>query len=255
MHSNYNKVSETSMPVDEVEAWLNEFEHKRAENRPNGGIIRSTETVIFVNGTRANMTKSERRMALRKAKKEHKAALRELAIQDRNDKVAIARKQKEWAKEVRSKRKPDKSITVCKKELVESRCNALEARIKSGEHVLLPSHEGETKNDYNTMRRDILSIRSRIPEGIVRLKVLGETEAHWAADRIENYDGEVDCSDVDSVAKALMSGKALRVRGDMYQKEVKNLANLVGKARDLHELNIVVIYGLSNSRKGWVVKK
>ena len=68
MYSNYNEVSETSMPVDEVEAWLNEFEHKRVDNKPTHGIIRSTESVIFVSGTRANMTKKERKAAIAHAK-------------------------------------------------------------------------------------------------------------------------------------------------------------------------------------------
>ena len=39
--SGYPKQSDTAIAVDAVEAWLDQFPHKRAENKPNGGIIRS----------------------------------------------------------------------------------------------------------------------------------------------------------------------------------------------------------------------
>lgn len=41
-YSSYNKpVSETSVPVSEVEAWLDEHPKKRLENQANGGVIKS----------------------------------------------------------------------------------------------------------------------------------------------------------------------------------------------------------------------
>ena len=41
--SNYPKNSDTAIAVDAVEAWLDQFPHKRAENKPHSGIIRSVE--------------------------------------------------------------------------------------------------------------------------------------------------------------------------------------------------------------------
>ena len=38
--SNYSNTKK-GMPMDEQEAWLDQFPQKRAENKPNGGIIRS----------------------------------------------------------------------------------------------------------------------------------------------------------------------------------------------------------------------
>ena len=39
--SGYPKQSDTAMSVDAIEAWLDQFPQKRAENKPNGGIIQS----------------------------------------------------------------------------------------------------------------------------------------------------------------------------------------------------------------------
>ena len=84
----YPKVSPTSMPVDEVEEWLNTFPHKRAENKPNGGIIQSTPSVIFVDGLGDKLTPSERKAAERKAQQDFKAAKKALALQEKEDEKA-----------------------------------------------------------------------------------------------------------------------------------------------------------------------
>ena len=245
MHSNYNKVSETSMPVSEAEAWLDEFEHKRAENKPNGGIIRSTESVIFVNGTRANMTKKQRKAAIAQAQREHKAAMRELAIQERKDQAEIARKRKLWAKEIKAMRnEPPKP----KWSAVEARQNALEARLRAGESVTTVSPKGATKNQYQTMHRDITAIKKRFDREIVRTRLLNSDIASYTLDTIETFDGDINYSDVDSILSALKTKKAIRLNGTMYQKEVKNLASIIRKLD-----NVTGIYNLSGKLKGWVM--
>lgn len=254
MNNNYNEVSKTSMPVDEVEAWLDEFEHKRAENKPNGGIIRSTESVIFVSGTRANMTKKERKAAIAQAQREHKAAMRELAIQDRKDRIEIARKQKEWAKEIRVLRVKAKPKGVSVMNVMETRKDALEARLRAGEHIAVVYHGGDTKNEYQTMRRDVVAIKGRFTNGIVRMKYLNSEQGYYMADTLETFDGDINYSDMDSIIAALKTKKAVRISGDMYQKEVKNLASMVRKIAKLPELEVVGIYGLNNSIKGWALK-
>ena len=127
MHSNYNKVSDTSMPVDEVEAWLNEFPQKRAENKPNGGIIRSTATVVFTDGAKYKMSKKERKAAITRAQREHKAAMRELAIQDAKDQSLIAKQRKVWAKEISALQEKVKP-KVPRTSAINARKDALELR-------------------------------------------------------------------------------------------------------------------------------
>ena len=248
MQSNYNEVSETSMPVDEVEAWLNEFEHKRVENKPNHGIIRSTESVIFVSGTRANMTKKERKAAIAQAQREHKAAMRELAIQERKDQTEIARKRKLWAKESKAIRAKAKPVAPSAKQIISDGQDALEARLRAGEHIAIAHHKGETKQEYYTMRRDISAIKGRFDTGIVRIKALDNNKAFYMADTLETFNGDIKYSNKASIIAALKTKKALRINRDMHQQEIKNLASMVRKID-----GVTGIYGLNNSIKGWVM--
>ena len=249
MHSNYNKVSETSMPVNEVEAWLDEFEHKRGENKPNGGIIRSTETIVFISGTRANMTKRERKAAIAQAQREHKAAMRELAIQERKDQAEIARKRKLWAKEIKAMRSEPSNPKVSPvRQTVADRQNALEVRLRAGEHIAMVGHLGATKNEYQTMRRDITAIKKRFDHDIVRLRLLSDDSAYYALDTVETFDGDINYSDVESILSALKTKRAIRLNGAMYQQEVKNLASIVRKLD-----NVTGIYNLNGKIKGWVM--
>lgn len=95
--SRYPKISESSMPVDEVEAWLNQFPQKRAENKPNGGIIKSVADIdqLFLR----EMSPRERKAARAKAQREHREALKNLAKQDEIDSKKIAKQLTEWKKE------------------------------------------------------------------------------------------------------------------------------------------------------------
>lgn len=95
--SRYPKVSKTAMPVDEVEAWLDQFPQKRAENKPNGGIIRSVADIdqLYLR----EMSKAEQKAARAKAKREHKEALKNLAKQEAADAKEIAQQLNKWRKE------------------------------------------------------------------------------------------------------------------------------------------------------------
>lgn len=97
--SRYPKVSKTAMPVDEVEAWLNQFPQKRAENKPNGGIIRSIADTSDM--YLREMSPRERKVARAKAQREHREALKNLAKQDAQDAKKIAKQLTEWKKEDR----------------------------------------------------------------------------------------------------------------------------------------------------------
>lgn len=103
--SRYSK-TDSGMPVDAVEAWLNQFPQKRAENKPNGGIIRSIADTsqLFLR----EMPVSERKVARAKAQREHKKALKNLAKQEAQDAKEIAKQLTIWRRENAKKNKPKK---------------------------------------------------------------------------------------------------------------------------------------------------
>ena len=109
--SNYSN-TEKGMPMDEQEAWLDQFPQKRAENKPNGGIIRSIADTSRLN--LREMSASERKAAHIKAQREHKEALKNLAKQDAQDAKEIAKQLAKWRRE--GKTKPTAAELADKKE-------------------------------------------------------------------------------------------------------------------------------------------
>ena len=98
--SNYSN-TEKGMPVDAVEAWLDQFPQKRAENKPNGGIIRSVADTSGLDLRK--MSPKERKVARAKAQREHKEALKNLAKQEAQDAKEIAKQLAKWRKEGKPK--------------------------------------------------------------------------------------------------------------------------------------------------------
>ena len=96
--SRYDRTNK-GMPANEVEAWLDQFPQKRAENKPNGGIIRSVADTSRLD-LRA-MSPKERKVARAKAQREHKEALKNLAKQEAQDAKKIAKQLSKWKKEDR----------------------------------------------------------------------------------------------------------------------------------------------------------
>lgn len=95
--SGYPKQSDTAMSVDAIEAWLDQFPQKRAENKPNHGIIQSVADTreLFLRP----MSKADRAAAVAKAQREHRQALKNLAKQEAQDAKEIAKQLAEWRKE------------------------------------------------------------------------------------------------------------------------------------------------------------
>ena len=95
--SSYPKQSDTAMSVDAIEAWLDQFPQKRAENKPNHGIIQSVADTreLFLRP----MSKADRAAAVAKAQREHRQALKNLAKQEAQDAKEIAKQLAEWRKE------------------------------------------------------------------------------------------------------------------------------------------------------------
>lgn len=83
--------------MDEQEAWLDQFPQKRAENKPNGGIILSVVDTKAM--TLRELSGKERKVAIAKAQREHREALKNLAKQEEQDAKKIARQIAKWRKE------------------------------------------------------------------------------------------------------------------------------------------------------------
>lgn len=122
--SNYSNMKK-GMSADAVEAWLDQFPQKRAENKPNGGIIQSLADTreLFLRP----MSTSERKVARAKAQREHKKALKNIAKQEAADAKAIAKQLAVWRRE--NKKEPTAKELAAKKDAQRLRRNELN-RIK-----------------------------------------------------------------------------------------------------------------------------
>ena len=107
--SNYPKNSDTAIAVDAVEAWLDQFPQKRAENKPNGGIIQSLADTSAM--SLRELSGKERKAARAKAQREHRQALKNLAKQEAADAKEIAKQLAEWRKEDRRKDSQSKQVS------------------------------------------------------------------------------------------------------------------------------------------------
>lgn len=87
--------------MEAQEAWLKRFPQKRAENKPNGGIIQSVADTreLFLRP----MSVADRKKAIAQAQREHRQALRNLAKQDAMDAKEIAKQLTVWRRENRKK--------------------------------------------------------------------------------------------------------------------------------------------------------
>lgn len=140
--SSYPKQSDTAMPVDAIEAWLDQFPQKRAENKPNGGIIRSIADTreLYLR----EMSPRERKAARAEAQREHKEALKNLAKQEAQDAKEIAKKLVKWRKE--SKPKLTDGELAAKKEARRLKRNELK-RIRR-----MASEKGAVKKEMSSVR-------------------------------------------------------------------------------------------------------
>ncbi len=241
--SAYPKVSETAMPVNEVEEWLAAFPHKRAENKPNGGIIQSTPTVMFIDGLGDKLTPSQHREAKRKAQREFKAAKRALAKQDKEDQKAIAKKLREWSKA------PEKPRATGK---IERRLRDLEVRLNNGEMIPVPKNDGDRK-EYQKIRRDIRTIRNTVDGSLVRTKVIAQEDSFWTIDRFATHAGDFDVYCKKAVLLALKTGQAIRLNANLHQEEAKALSSAMQELARRKGVEITSIFGLDNTIKGWVM--
>ena len=223
-YSSYNKpVSETSVPVDAVEEWLNRFPEKRVENKPNNGIIQSTSSVIFVDMYKAAKSAKEIKAARAKAQKEHREAMRNLAQANSNISKEIERQRKIWKREedakakaadkerrdrayqdLRNERKRIKHAELAKTKVVNKkpkapttrskRRDAIEAALLRGETIQYISFlRGDSKAQmaaHKLQRADLIAIAEKFAESgksIVRIKCIGADESFFVLDSLVRY--------------------------------------------------------------------
>ena len=139
--SRYDRTHEC-MSVDAVEAWLDRFPQKRAENKPNGGIIRSMADTsrLFLRP----MSAEERKAARAEAQREHRKALKNLAKQDAQDAKEIAKQLVKWRRE--GKPKLTAAELAVKKEARRLKRNELK-RIRR-----IASEKGAVKKEMSSVR-------------------------------------------------------------------------------------------------------
>ena len=143
--SNYSNAKK-GMSVDAVEAWLDQFPQKRAENKPNGGIIRSIADTSRLD--LREMSASERKAAHIKAQREHKEALKNLAKQDAQDAKEIAKQLAKWRKE--GTPKPTAAELAAKREAKRVSQNKLNTNRRKG---LIRSREMPTKKGRDVLEK------------------------------------------------------------------------------------------------------
>ena len=134
--SNYSNTN-TGMSVDAVEAWLDQFPQKRAENKPNGGIILSVVNTKAM--TLRELSGKERKVAIAKAQREHREALKNLAKQDEQDAKKITKQLVKWRKQ--GKPQPTAEEIAADKEAKRLRRNELNRIRRNAESKGKPSKQ------------------------------------------------------------------------------------------------------------------
>lgn len=106
-------LSTTSISPTTAEEWLKQFPHKRAENRPNGGIIRSIASRNHLIG--GNLSPDERKERVKQSQKDFKKAVANLQKQDAIDAVAIKKQRDIWRAEEEATKKAQADKVIAKK--------------------------------------------------------------------------------------------------------------------------------------------
>lgn len=243
--SRYPKISPTATPMDQQEEFLNRYPHKRAENKPNGGIIRSIPDVDrFI---LREMSNKERKAAKAQAWREHKQALRNLAKQDSQDAKDIHRQRAKWkveeerkAKEKlenereikkaaeRKKPKPKVVKGFRKSELngynmmmrlVESRRNDIISKLENGDQVPVVPFTNRSDKEmaaaYQMQRMDMKAITGTGLKTL-RIKSLKTNLSFFVIDNMARHEmdpisGTLHLDDSKQLLKAVCSGEIVKL--------------------------------------------
>jgi len=247
LQSNYSKPSDTTMPINEVEEWLNAFPDKRAENKPNGGITKSTEAIIFIdNANYKNQTAKEKRQSTAKAQRDYNQALRNIKEHSDIDAKAVKKQATIWRAEkiasdklkikqaaaaaVLSKRKvkaenkaalkkhkEEEKVAKNKVSIVSIRRNAIIESLKSGEKIELVT--GSSKSQvtlYQKQRMDLKAIVKTTSLNIKRVKSIKEDKSYFILDDFKRHEmkqvsGALNLDDRKDLLKAICSNELVQI--------------------------------------------
>lgn len=242
MHSNYNKVSETSMPVSEAEAWLDEFPEKRVENKPNHGIIASTPVVLFVGQSGQPLQGKAKSDAERRAKREYGEALRQLKSQERQFAKKLQEKKMEWSGMVVGTRNTKNR----------QREQVMFRTLADGGDLPYIYKSHETRSEYSAQRRNLRSIASYIDGEIVLLECLESGERVFTLNRFEQYNKEIVT--IKEILPALLTGKMVSNENiKMTITEGRLLMADLAKHGG-HKIEAVKDRVDTRSVKGWIIR-
>lgn len=219
----------------------------------------------------------ERKKAEERAQAEHKAAMERL-----NNGTAVLRqpkertlvpvvvtkpKGKELAKKPTKPRKPRKARAkkpakvVLTKNHHQLREAALNNRIKSmlkmlnagGSIEMLVSTDRENHKLYCLQRKDIVRLRERASEDIIRVKNIGSGKSHFMLDRYPRYsaDTPINILEPKALLKALTSGKLVHV--DSIKQRLSHVYKHITELVKSHGFNIHSIHADNKQVIGWIL--
>jgi len=290
LQSNYSKPSNTTMPVDEVEQWLNKFPSKRAENKANGGIIQSTASIIFTDNASTKISKKEHNAKRSQARREHKKAIKNLEQQNALDAKAIKKQQIIWRAEIRkgSKKKLEsskekynktrrakraaerpakpnpvkKTVSATLEASRKKRAEAIVRRagmvklLQSGSTIKSIDWKGDSLADHQQQSNDLSFIAEKHDLKIIRINQLKTRTMGFRLDVFTRYDAEkpISCllnsGDGKELLAAVRSGKVMMPKH--FHESVTKIARTMTIIAREYGLNVHSIIK-SNKTLGWVL--
>lgn len=214
----------------------------------------------------------ERKKADERAQAEYKAAMERLSNgtavlrqpKERTPVVVTKPKGKELAKKPRKPRKarakkPAKLVLT--KNYHQLREAAVNNRIKSmlktlnagGKIEMLASTDRENHKLYCLQRKDIVRLKDRASEDIIRVKNISSGKSHFMLDRYPRYsaDTPINILEPKALLKALTSGKLVRV--DSIKQNLSHVYKHITELVKSYGFNIHSIHADNKQVIGWIL--
>ena len=274
--SNYSNTNK-GVPMDAQEAWLRQFPHKRAENKPNGGIIRSVADTSRLE--LREMSPKERKAARAKAQREHRQALKNLAKQEAQDAKEIAKQLAIWKREQRIQAKASEQPKKVKKNnypstrkrakhkagralpqiQIESniRRDELAKQLKAGELIEMAERSGGTGAGclYSQQKFDLKKL-AQTGLQIVRIASALDRKSYFTLNQFEVYQSDVklvgnfDDKSKQALQAALATGQM--VAADQFTSSTRFVADSMMRLSKLFNLDIYTVYD-RKTILGWII--
>ncbi|MGM8939530.1 hypothetical protein ACS8E2_12640 [Psychrobacter glaciei] len=188
--SRYARKSPTSIPAEIVDS----IEYLRAEDKPNGGIIRSIPDRIELDG---GLRGKELKAAKAKARREHKEALRNLAKRELESSKLVAMQIKQYkreqAEQARKSEKAEQERKASKerangKKRADLKIKTAEKKAKKVEIAKITSTEPSA---YSLIEKRRAELASKLLAGEMIPVVESKEPKHWAEYQMQRLDTKV----------------------------------------------------------------